>query len=44
MIPSNVYKDITKLFDELDIDVVDFIPNILGSRGMSFGCRNPDFK
>jgi len=29
MIPSNTYKDLEKIFDELEIDVIDFIPNIL---------------
>jgi len=29
MVPSNIYKDLTKIFDELEIDVIDFIPNIL---------------
>jgi len=29
MIPSNIYKDLNKIFDDLEIDVVDFIPNIL---------------
>ena len=29
MVPSNIYKDLTKIFDELEIDVIDFVPNIL---------------
>lgn len=29
MIPSNTHKDLEKIFDELEIDVIDFIPNIL---------------
>jgi len=29
MIPTNSYKDLEKIFEELDIDVIDFIPNIL---------------
>jgi cell division ATPase FtsA len=29
MIPANIYKDLIKIFDELEIDIIDFIPNIL---------------
>jgi cell division protein FtsA len=29
MIPSNIYKELEKIFYKLEIDVVDFIPNIL---------------
>jgi len=29
MIPSNTYKDLEKIFDELEIDIIDIIPNIL---------------
>jgi len=29
MIPSNIFKDLNKIFDELEIDVIDFVPNIL---------------
>ena len=42
MIPSNIYKDIVKIFDELDIDVIDFIPNILGSEEWVLDAENKD--
>ena len=29
MIPSNTHKDLEKIFDELEIDIIDIIPNIL---------------
>jgi cell division ATPase FtsA len=29
MIPSPTYKDIEKIFNELEIDIIDIIPNIL---------------
>jgi len=29
MIPATTYKDLEKIFDELEIDVIDIIPNIL---------------
>lgn len=29
MIPSNFYHDLDKIFDEIGIDIVDYIPNIL---------------
>lgn len=29
MLPSNTYKDLEKIFEELEIDIIDIIPNIL---------------
>jgi len=29
MIPANIYKELEKIFDKLEIDIIDFIPNIL---------------
>jgi glycerol-3-phosphate responsive antiterminator len=29
MIPSPTYKDIEKIFNELEIDIIDIVPNIL---------------
>ncbi len=29
MIPTSTYKDLEKIFDELEIDIIDIIPNIL---------------
>ena len=29
MVPVNFYRELEKIFDQIDIDIVDFVPNIL---------------
>ena len=42
MIPSNSYKDLEKIFDELDIDIIDFIPNILWAEEACLSAETKD--
>ncbi len=42
MIPSNTYKDLEKIFDELDIDIIDFIPNILWAEESCLSAETKD--
>ena len=42
MIPSSIYKEIIKIFDELEIDVIDFIPNIIWWETWSLDAENKD--
>ena len=42
MIPSSIYKEIIKIFDELEIDIIDFIPNIIWWETWSLDAENKD--
>jgi cell division protein FtsA len=42
MIPSSIYKDIIKIFDDLEIDILDFIPNIIWWETGSLDAENKD--
>lgn len=42
MIPTNSYKDIEKIFDELDIDIIDIIPNILWAEEACLSAETKD--
>ena len=41
MIPSNVFKELEKIFDKLEIDIIDFLPNILWAEEW---CLDPESK
>ena len=42
MIPSPTYKDIEKIFNELEIDIIDIIPNILWAEEGSLDAETKD--
>ena len=42
MIPSNTYKDLEKIFDELEIDIIDIIPNILWGEEWTLDAETKD--
>lgn len=41
MVPSSTYKDLEKIFNELELEVIDFIPNILWAEE---GCLSAETK
>jgi len=42
MIPSNTYKDLEKIFDELEIDIIDIIPNVLWGEEWTLDAETKD--
>ncbi len=42
MIPTATYKDLEKIFDELEIDIIDIIPNILWAEEGSLDAETKD--
>ena len=42
IIPTQTYKDIEKIFDELEIDIIDIIPNILWADEWCLDVENKD--
>lgn len=42
MIPANTYKDLDKIFEELELDVIDFIPNLLWAEELCLSAETKD--
>lgn len=42
MIPASTYKDLEKIFDELELDVIDFLPNILWAEEWCLSAETKD--
>ena len=42
MIPTATYKDLEKIFDELEIDIIDIIPNVLWAEEGSLDAETKD--
>ncbi len=42
MIPSNIFKELEKIFDKLEMDVIDFMPNILWLEEWCLDSENKD--